>query len=949
MKKQKYKRIGLILPLLIFIVFLHNYNKSFIDNEASTVLSTNKTNTTEFSTTSSLHVLRYSDFLVTQIDSSTIKVENQYVELENLSYAWYIIDADLSTVVYKTEFATDNALTYTFKDNGHFLIRGYIKSGSERTSLDILRVDFQDTQYTLTPFGNIKTSDIISRDRMEFGITLSEYNCNFPLPSDAKVLDIAEQLRSGKLVVEKSLPASTYDINDVNWNIEYSESPNTYQLYLQSLYPVMYLTRAYEITNKVDYLELAEKFINSWVVYKDSDHSNGNTFLWYDHGTALRAENLIYFTLVSCDSHLLSEEMADSIRELIEEHILYLKDSNKYTKNHNHGIFQDQALIYSAYFLNASDKEELLELAKNRLLQQKEYAFTSENVHVENSPGYQIGVMELFKVISEFLMQYEDTFAQDMNNSLYDAAEFMAYITKPNGVIAEIGDTNSLVGAVNRKYNFDNNFNNLHYEYAATTGLSGEQPTECSKVYKESGYYISHNSWSGEDILNTTWMMFKSGYVSKTHKHADDNSFMLYSKGYDIFVDPGWYNYMSGNPYRDYFVSSLAHNTVIVDENTYSPTTENSYKTGIIPMKGDYYDYIIGYNDMYNGVSIDRHFYNLGDAIILFDNIESEDEHTYSQLFHTSEYMQLISADDNEVLLKIQNTNYFVRIRQFLDDVKLNIIKGDIENGTSYGLLSREMNHLDEIYTVKCDVIGKKVNFITLITIEDENGDVENINNISFDSSNQQFIVENTTSEKYSINLKPRKRINLNVFDLEVVNNNVNIQVKNTDEPSSYAYYLIDKNTAKPITKNGYNNTKSCIFSLDNRITNEYLIRAYIKDIYGQRKQKIIADISWNSEKQCWENVTDKYQFLNLIYYGQTYEKVKKHTYRFTVQYAYDWNSSIKWYIYRNGGYYTSFTTANTSFMEYTFDEPGDYTIMYYLSTVAGDNEFWNYPEIKIE
>ncbi len=63
------------------------------------------------------------------------------------------------------------------------------------------------------------------------------------------------------------------------------------------------------------------------------------------------------------------------------------------------------------------------------------------------------------------------------------------------------------------------------------------------------------NYWGMEDTdpAAATWTMFKAGYLSKTHKHADDLSFMLYSKGYDIFVDPGWYNYISGSKYKDYF------------------------------------------------------------------------------------------------------------------------------------------------------------------------------------------------------------------------------------------------------------------------------------------------------------------------------------------------------------------------------------------------------------
>ena len=34
--------------------------------------------------------------------------------------------------------------------------------------------------------------------------------------------------------------------------------------------------------------------------------------------------------------------------------------------------------------------------------------------------------------------------------------------------------------------------------------------------------------------------------------------------------------------------------------------------------------------------------------------------------------------------------------------------------------------------------------------------------------------------------------------------------------------------------------------------------------------------------------------------------------------------------------------------MEYEFTEPGKYTVMYYLKTPNGDNEFWNFEEIEV-
>lgn len=74
----------------------------------------------------------------------------------------------------------------------------------------------------------------------------------------------------------------------------FSDSPSTFQLYLQSLTPILYLSKAYEITGKSEYLDMGEKFLEEWDKYRRSELAEGNSFVWYDHGTALRADNIIY-------------------------------------------------------------------------------------------------------------------------------------------------------------------------------------------------------------------------------------------------------------------------------------------------------------------------------------------------------------------------------------------------------------------------------------------------------------------------------------------------------------------------------------------------------------------------------------------------------------------------------------------------------------------------------
>ncbi len=435
-----------------------------------------------------------------------------------------------------------------------------------------------------------------------FGLTLKQFNCDMDFLNDEQQIQLANDIFKGQLVVSPSFQnnSPSYSLKTLDWNIQYSDSPNTFQLYLQSLNCIKYLAKGYELSGNTKYLDLGKAFVYSWTEYDaNKTISENNPFTWYDHGTALRADNLIYLALVCEKAQYLDQKFIEVIQNLIEAHGECLSNNTYYTKNHNHGIFQDQALIYIAYFLNDEKKDSYLSLAKERLEKQKQYAFNSELVHVENSPGYQVGVLNIFRNISEFLLQFNDPFGKELFDDVAQSAEFMAWVTKPNGLTAEIGDTN---GALNIETNIDtglSSFGNAHLTYAATQGTEGMAPRENCVIYPQSGYFMAREHWNREDFNLSTWSVFKAGYSSKTHKHADDLSIMLYSKGHDIFVDPGWYNYITGNKYRDYFVSSRAHNSIIVDGRTYSATEENSEKTGILDYRiGDDYNYALGFNDM---------------------------------------------------------------------------------------------------------------------------------------------------------------------------------------------------------------------------------------------------------------------------------------------------------------------------------------------------------------
>ncbi len=88
-----------------------------------------------------------------------------------------------------------------------------------------------------------------------------------------------------------------------------------------------------------------------------------------------------------------------------------------------------------------------------------------------------------------------------------------------------------------------------------------------SKALAGSGYYLLQSGQRGADDAVSVVMdcgELGMGAIA-AHGHADALSFVLRAAGWDILVDPGTYDYFTYPAWRDYFRSTRAHNTIMVD------------------------------------------------------------------------------------------------------------------------------------------------------------------------------------------------------------------------------------------------------------------------------------------------------------------------------------------------------------------------------------------------
>jgi uncharacterized heparinase superfamily protein len=94
--------------------------------------------------------------------------------------------------------------------------------------------------------------------------------------------------------------------------------------------------------------------------------------------------------------------------------------------------------------------------------------------------------------------------------------------------------------------------------------ITAQPPARSAHAFAESGYFVMREGWTKA----ATYAVIDCGLhgvQSGGHAHADQLSFEFASQGTTWMVDPGTFTYTGEAEMRDWFRSTAAHNTVMVD------------------------------------------------------------------------------------------------------------------------------------------------------------------------------------------------------------------------------------------------------------------------------------------------------------------------------------------------------------------------------------------------
>jgi hypothetical protein len=194
-----------------------------------------------------------------------------------------------------------------------------------------------------------------------------------------------------------------------------------------------------------------------------------------------------------------------------------------------------------------------------------------------------------------------------------------------------------------------------------------------SAFYEKEGHFILRKHLDNDKEIYCHFDAAPLGYLSiAAHGHADALSVIVHIDGYPFLVDPGTYAYHTHAEWRRYFVSTLAHNTVTINDSDQAllsgPTLwRNHYKSSILKTKSsDEFDVVTATHNGYKKEKANHtrsvEFNKEKDYIKISDLVESESGCSMKIPFHLHPDVFVMKTSHNTYVLGRDETASMIEL-----------------------------------------------------------------------------------------------------------------------------------------------------------------------------------------------------------------------------------------------------------------------------------------------
>jgi len=580
-----------------------------------------------------------------------------------------------------------------------YRIRCFIQSKFEQ--IFVRNTQLSPVKYN-TSINILDIRDLSDRGLVFNGI-IDIFSCSFDYGKDK--IDWHKDIVSGKsfpLVFGKSINIR----NDSQLSAKNVWEVNRLQFLVQIAYN-------YRKTNDAKYLKQFIDIMKSWI--------DKNPYLqginWYSNlEINIRLINWFFCWEILNVEQISDYEFKEFVNEkwapIIYKHCKYSSSNlSRFSSANNHLISE-----YSGLYIAAKKwqfKESLRWLKKSKSGLETEISKQHSNgINKEEAAEYIQFITDFFLIPFRIGEKTQDSFSKDYITNLKKIFNYIYNFTDIKGNFPRYGDDDDGKVLCLSGESADNNFKSLMISAAiifndskylnkvnnfdlkneilfgdkgrsflnATTDINEVQG---SCFYKEEGHFIFRKQFRNKEIY-CHFNAAPLGYLSiAAHGHADALSFSLNINGEPIFIDPGTYTYHVSKEWRNYFVSTKAHNTICIDDTNQASHVadtmwRNHYNSEVFKaLKENDKEQVIASHSGYIGVQHIREFIfeRSKEEIIIHDtvNVLDGEFHTIFIPFHLSPDIVISRESDNKFCLtNSDQTCVYLTLDDILDPIITN-------------------------------------------------------------------------------------------------------------------------------------------------------------------------------------------------------------------------------------------------------------------------------------
>lgn len=475
----------------------------------------------------------------------------------------------------------------------------------------------------------------------------------------------------------------------------------------------------YRITNEEKYLKRFIEINESWI--EENPYLLGVN--WYSNiEVNLRLINWFFCWEVLQVDKL--KGISEKFKEFVEtkwlpsiyQHCKYsYKNPSKYSSANNHLVSEYSGLYMACSLWDFKEADKWRKYAKSGL--EKEIVTQHSNgVNKEEAAEYIQFITDFFLLPYVVGSKIKDDFSENYKIKLKEILDYIHVFTDMNINFPKYGDEDD--GYV-LNFSEDDHFNNFQSLLVSASILFSDSnylkkgcvfdvknlilfqeegksrfedltknkiSSKESAFYQKEGHFIFRKSVENKEIY-AHFDIAPLGFLSiAAHGHSDALSFLLHINGKPFFVDSGTYSYHTEKKWRNYFVSSKAHNTITIDDQNQAFHASDTmwldhFKPEVIScLQEEEVECVVG---TYQNKSKVQHirsfqFNRSSDEFLIEDEIivNDEKEHKIFMPFHLHPSIKVEEKSDNCYLL----SNEVGDLVELEMDSKLkgSVIKGEL-------------------------------------------------------------------------------------------------------------------------------------------------------------------------------------------------------------------------------------------------------------------------------